>query len=200
MRGQEVAQVPALGPQRVAAHSCQRGSRRPCSGAAGTAKELHAPNSSTNRKCKQSQSFTGTSQQLRLIRKHNPGYAQRPQETLQHPSDVSPVGTSFQAPRWASTPPSTLRLGVAPLSGPCLCQLGTPLSPSPLTASAAPQGGGLDLPQCDEARPPQLGDTTMRTLARGPPGSRARFCLRLSPGTDPANRPLRVATVTGGVN
>lgn len=175
----------------MAAHSCQRGSRRPCLGAAGTAKELHAPNSSTNRKCKQKPKLHRHQPAVKAHQETQPRLAaQRPQETLQHPSDVSPVGTSFQAPRWASTPPqhpqarSRPALRALPVPARNTAQ---PLAPHSLCSAPGRGGAGIYL-WVTRLGPPQLGTPLCAHWPAGHPGP-GRFLFALCPGTDTQTDP-----------
>lgn len=185
----------------MAAHSCQRGSRRPCLGAAGTAKELHAPNSSTNRKCKQKPKLHRHQPAVKAHQETQPRLAaQRPQETLQHPSDVSPVGTSFQAPSWASTPPqhpqarSRPALRALPVPARNTAQ---PLAPHSLCSAPGRGGAGIYL-WVTRLGPPNWGHHYAHT---GPRATRVQgaSCLRSARARTPKPTP-RVATVNRRVN
>lgn len=138
-----------------------------------------------------SQSFTGTSQQLRLIRKHNPGWPPRGPRRPSSTPQTSHLWAPLSKPRAGHPPrPSTLRLGVAPLSGPPACasseHRSAPRPSQPLQRPRARRG--WNLPLGEEARPPKLGAPLCARRHVGHPGP-GRFLFELCPGTDPQTDP-----------
>lgn len=191
-----------MDPRGVAAHSCQRGFRRPRLGSPGKARDLHAPNSSTNRKWKQKPKLHPAAASSYGWSGNTLGRPPRDPRSPSSTPRTSHLWASLSKPRAGRPPrPSTLRLRVAQLSGPPACasleHRSARLPSQPLQRPRARTG--WTLPLDEEARPHKLGAPLCRHPATRATRVQGASCLRFDRAQTPKLTP-RVATANRRMN
>ena len=202
-RGQEGAQDPARGPLRGGSAQLPKGLPTSTPGSPRDSKRSPRPLFQHQQEMEtKARASPGTSQQLRLVRKHNSGLPPRGPRRPSSTPTTSHLWAPLSKPRAGHPPrPSTLRLRVAQLPGPPACasleHSSAPRPSQPLQRTRARRG--WTRPLDEEAWPHKLGAPLCRHPGTWATRVQGASCLRFDRAETPKPTP-RVATANRRTN